>query len=62
MQSWPLRVENMISKHVFKNMLMRTFQTSDVEPEARISYVSREPDIGGMERNCEYNTWISRQQ
>ena len=23
-------------KHVFKNMLMKTFQTSDVEPEARI--------------------------
>jgi hypothetical protein len=25
-------------------------------------YVSREHDIGGMERNCEYNKWISRQQ
>ena len=36
MQSWPLRVENMISKHVFKNMLMKTFQTSDVEPEGRV--------------------------
>ena len=25
-------------------------------------FVSREPDIGGMERNCEYNKWISRQE